>query len=804
MNKKIEILAPAGSYESLKAAIAAGADAVYIGGTRFGARAFADNLSEEKLLEVIDYVHLHGRKIYLTINTLLKEYELRDEFYQYLLPYYKQGIDAVIVQDLGVLQYVKEHFPDLPIHASTQMTITDLLGAKFMETQGVERIVTSREMNIQEIKEIAENTNLEIESFVHGALCYCYSGQCLYSSLIGGRSGNRGQCAQPCRLPYEVVGKKDGNSKKTQYIMSLKDICTLEYIPELVETGIHSFKIEGRMKKPEYVALVTQMYRKYVDLYLKSPKEFKVDPKDKEQLLDLYNRGGSHGGYYHKHNGRDMVSLDRPNHAGVPALKIVKYNGKELIGKALVDIMPGDVIEFPAGKKEAKPENYTFANPVKKGQTVSIFIRSKLEIAKDMVLNRTRNESLLREINEKIINVKIKEKINGKLILSEGVSAKLVLYYGDIQIETIGSEVQSAKNQPMRIETVEKQMRKTGNTEFEFDKLDIGISGNIFMPMQSLNELRRESLEKLAQEIVLKYRRQNEKTPEAIKKSNSCIYEQKRIEDLYVYAETIDQLRAALNFKSVKRIYLDANAIENIWNNYMTKHLIDFVHAYPFEKEIYLALPHVFRSSTKKLYQMHYDIIKELDWDGVLIRNMESYQFLMEQGYQGKIITDYNMYFFNKYAKKFWGSKKIDSFTAPFELNYRELKELGIENGELIVYGYQPMMVSAQCIMNTTKGCQKKADILEFKDRFHKSFHVKNLCDYCYNVIYNTSPLVLIDQKNEIEELNPKAIRLHFTIESENEVKEILKSYNQVFVDNVSCGEPEFDFTRGHFKRGIK
>ena len=343
MGRKIEILAPAGSYDSLKAAIAAGADAVYIGGTRFGARAYADNLEQDKMLEVIDYVHLHGRKIYMTVNTLLKESELQKELYDYLLPYYYHGLDAVIVQDIGVLQYIKKFFPDMPIHASTQMTVNDVLGAKFLEKLGVERVVTSREMNIEEIKAIAEQTKLEIESFVHGALCYCYSGQCLYSSLIGGRSGNRGQCAQPCRLPYRVEGEK-----KSQYILSLKDICTLEYIPEILEAGICSLKIEGRMKKPEYVALVTAMYRKYVDLYLQKGKNgFKVDPKDKEKLLDLYNRGGSHGGYYHTRNGKEMVSIHRPNHAGVPALKVLKVNGKTVTAKTLVDMNAGDIIEMP-------------------------------------------------------------------------------------------------------------------------------------------------------------------------------------------------------------------------------------------------------------------------------------------------------------------------------------------------------------------------------------------------------------------------------------------------------------------------
>ena len=249
MKREIEILAPAGSYESLKAAIAAGADAVYVGGNRFGARAYANNFSEEELLEAIDYVHLHGKKIYLTVNTLLKEKELERELYSYLLPYYRQGLDAVIVQDSGVLRFVREYFPSFPIHASTQMTITGADGARFMEEQGVERIVTARELSLKEIKEISEKTSLEIESFVHGALCYCYSGQCLYSSLLGGRSGNRGQCAQPCRLPYKVDGK-------TSYVMSLKDLCTVEFIPDLAEAGIYSFKIEGRMKKPEYVAAV--------------------------------------------------------------------------------------------------------------------------------------------------------------------------------------------------------------------------------------------------------------------------------------------------------------------------------------------------------------------------------------------------------------------------------------------------------------------------------------------------------------------------------------------------------------------
>ena len=789
MNKKVEILSPAGSYESLKAAIAAGADAVYIGGTRFGARAYANNLTEEELLEAIDYVHLHGRKIYLTINTLLKEHELYNELYDYLLPYYKQGIDAVIVQDIGVLTYIKEQFPDLPIHASTQMTITNVLGAQFLKSLGAERIVTAREMQLSEIEEIAKNTDVEIESFVHGALCYCYSGQCLYSSLIGGRSGNRGQCAQPCRLPYRTDNQKD-----TQYVLSLKDICTLEYIPELVEAGIDSFKIEGRMKKPEYVALVTAMYRKYVDLYLKCGKKaFRVEEKDREMLMDLYNRGGSHGGYYHTKNGREMLSLERPNHAGVPALQVMKCKGRNVTVKALVDIHKGDVIELPDGA-----ENFTFGMDVLKGQTTTITTHKNQKFSQDHILNRTRNESLLQWIKASIIDSKSKMKINGQLKLSVKEAARLVIEYQDITVEVAGEKAQEAVNQPMNAERVEKQMRKTGNTLYEFDKLQIELDGNLFMPMQALNELRRTGIEALEKQILLSFRRTEKQkvlhTDESEKTHNSM--------PMYVYVENLEQWEEALNFDYAERIYLDCNALNKAWANLDIPNIIDRTHQ--SGKQIYLGMPHIFRKETILKYEEAYDNIMKASWDGVLIRNYESYAFLKNHGYSGKIVTDYNLYQFNKYAKEFWKNEMIESTTAPLELNFKELKEVGVENSELVVYGYFPMMVSAQCVKKTTEGCKKQKGQIFIKDRYHKQFAVKNHCDYCYNIIYNTAPVVLTDQKMEIIELNPKAIRLHFTTENRQSMRKIMELYNEVFYKGGQAIEPEFEFTRGHFKRGIK
>ena len=785
MRKKVEILSPAGSYESLKAAVAAGADAVYIGGSRFGARAFADNLEEASLLEAIDYVHLHGKQIYLTVNTLLKEREMEQELYEYLLPYYRQGLDAVIVQDIGVLKFVREQFPNLPVHASTQMTITNVSGAKFLESLGVERVVTAREMTLPEIAEIAKETTLEIESFVHGALCYCYSGQCLYSSLIGGRSGNRGQCAQPCRLPYKVNGK-------TSYVMSLKDMCALELIPDLIEAGIYSFKIEGRMKKPEYVAAVTSIYRKYVDLYLEKGRAgFHVTKEDKEILMDLYNRGGFHSGYYKTWNGKEMLSLKRPNHAGVPAVQILKQQGKEVKIKALVDLHKGDILELP------DQENYTLGKAVEAGTTASVSVKCKKPLSKGMIWNRTRNEELLCMLREQIVERKVQEKINGKLILSSGNRAKLELNYGGIHVCLEGEEVQEALNQPMESGRIEKQMRKTGNTGFVFDHLDIELEGNIFVPMQALNELRRQGIEKLETAILAQYRRSDvslrkeKNVPEQLK--------EKQAAGLYVYVEQREQLETALKCSSVVRIYVDCNIIRNAWKNPELQDMVK--RTKDAGKEFYFAMPYIFRKETKSQYE---NFFADMQFDGVLIRNYESFAFVKEKAPDLQVVMDCNMYEFNREAKRFWKEQNVQGLTAPLELNYRELQELGIQDCELIVYGYLQMMVSAQCVRKTTGTCTKTPGYLQMTDRKNKEFTVKNCCDYCYNVIYNAEALSLLDQQEEIQTLSPKVLRLHFTIESEEETKKVLYCFEDVFVKHRETEKLAGTYTRGHFKRGIK
>ena len=307
----LELLSPAGSYEGFKAALSAGADAVYLGGSLFGARAYARNFSEKELLDAIDEAHILNRKLYLTVNTLVKQNEF-ESLYAYLKPYYEAGLDAVIVQDVGVLGFIKEHFPKLPLHASTQMTVTGLNSALMLKEYGIKRIIPARELSLEEIKRIYEGSGIEIECFIHGALCYCYSGQCLFSSLIGGRSGNRGRCAQPCRQPYKVSCEKNLRQNGNDYALSLKDLCALEVLPDMVSAGVCSFKIEGRMKRPEYTAAVTGVYRKYLDKIL-AGEEYKVDKDDTDLLYFVFNREGFTEGYFRQHNGRDMMALRTDN-----------------------------------------------------------------------------------------------------------------------------------------------------------------------------------------------------------------------------------------------------------------------------------------------------------------------------------------------------------------------------------------------------------------------------------------------------------------------------------------------------------
>lgn len=715
MNRDVEILAPAGSMECLRAAVAAGADAIYLGGTKFGARAYAQNLSEEDLVQAIEYVHIHGRKIYMTVNTLLKDREL-NELYAYLLPYYKAGLDGVIVQDIGAVKFIGEYFPEMPVHASTQMTITNTLGADFLKRYGITRVVPARELSLKEIRDMKKQTGLEMECFVHGALCYCYSGQCLLSSMIGGRSGNRGQCAQPCRLPYQTEGKKPAD------LMSLKDLCTIDILPELIDAGIDSFKIEGRMKQPEYVYTVVKMYRKYADQYLKLQKEGKgkssyhVSEADKRELLATYQRRGYCEGYYYQHNGKDMVSLKRPK------------NGRD-------------------GSAEEKPWQ----------------------------------------------DIKVQEKINGILTLSVGNRAKLTVSCGDVTVECIGQEVQAAQKQPLDPARIEKQMRKTSNTEFTFDNLEILVEGNVFLPMQALNELRREGIEELTEQIQMQYRR--EEAGCGMKTATAGFDS-----DADGVTETAGKKECCISASVQNKAQLDTAVNSKIRYIYLEEDV-------EFEREdgvqYFLAMPYIFRENTIKRYEKMYTEI-EKKYDGILIRNWESYAWLKQHKYQKEIRSDYNLYIFNRKTKEELRRLGIARGTASVELNDRELARIGIEEQVFIAYGYQPVMISAGCIQKTSASCDGKGGVLSISDRYQKKFAVRRYCRDCYNVMYNSAPLFLADKAEEVHALAPAELRLDFTTESSGQVKEICHAYTLAFEKGCKTEPPMQDYTRGHFKRGVK
>ena len=757
MNRKpVEVLAPAGSYESMTAAVSAGADAVYIGGTRFGARAFADNLDQETLCRAIDYVHLHGRRLYLTVNTLFKEQEL-EELYDYLKPFYEAGLDSVIVQDLGALAFIREHFPDLPIHASTQMTITGVHGAKILKDMGASRVVTARELSLEEIRKIHEQVDIEIESFVHGALCYCYSGQCLMSSLIGGRSGNRGRCAQTCRLPFEVKrGGRTLNSKNERYVLSLKDLCTLDLLPEILEAGVYSLKIEGRMKSPRYTAGVVAVYRKYVDRYLKNGgRGWKVSPADRKILLDLFDRGGLTEGYYKEHNGRDMVVL------------------------------------------KEKPSF------------------------------RESNSMLFTYLDETYVNTPIQKPIKGYGWFKTGQSAGLFLEAegmdgAAVSVHAEGALVQEAVKQPMTREKIIKQLEKTGNTQFYFQELDVQAEGNVFLPLQSLNELRRKGLEALEQALLSECRRpakedgedgirpEVRKTPETGKDRGAqkeykteTVPASDRVGSRPLFVASLEeqeQLEPVLGCKEVDAVYADADGFHaEYWKETVKA-------CKKAGKQCFLMMPHIFRQEAEEYFEICRDELEEAGFDGVVVRSMEEVGWIKEQGLAEKLpmIFDASLYTWNHRSLEVMEKEGAVRTVMPAELTVRELKARGAAGQEIMIYGNLPMMVSAQCIRKTMEGCSRRREILYLKDRTGKQMAVKNHCTFCYNTIYNASPLSLLGMEDQVKGLMPGALRLQFTTESPRETARCLKAFADGFLYGRKAELPFTDYTRGHMKRGVE
>lgn len=703
-NKDFELLAPAGNLEILKGVIESGADAVYVGGSMFGARAYANNFTEEELLEAIDFAHLRGVKVYLTVNTLIKNSEF-SKLYDYLLVYYKRGLDAVIVQDIGVVKAIHEYFPSMEIHTSTQMTVTGADGVRFLSQFGVTRVVMAREVSLAEMKRIHEETGMELEAFVHGALCYSYSGQCLFSSILGGRSGNRGRCAQPCRLPYTVEGKKD------EYILSLKDMCGIKALDKLHDAGVYSLKIEGRMKQLEYACGVVKYYRSYID----SMKP--VTDADYDRIKALGNRCGFTDRYYFDHNGSDMVTYVKPN--------------------------------FVSNAAEPSPE-------------------------------------------------KRKLSIEGELVLREGEPGSLTVKRGDVTYKASIEPVSAALKAPLDKKAAIDRINKTGDTDFEFSHIKAQIGENVFVPNGALNKLRRDAISGLCDKLLKKYYRNDARyadmsrltaLPEHVVKSDAAHDEAINDYTTICSCMTRAQLDTLISYDCFDVFYLDFDMYDR--KTLIQQFADDVQSLTKRNKKVYLMLPTIFRADSSDYFVT---IAKELDkvsFEGFVVKNYEEL-YLTENLFTGKkVILDHNMYTFNDVSKSVFFEHGVSGDTVPLELNSREIMHRNNIGSQMIVYGYYPLMTTANCVHKNTKGCDKKQKLIYLKDRYNKSFAVCNNCKECYNTIYNSLPTMLTKNIGKLKEAGIRSFRYSFTIETPKQIKAVMD-------DKVA------EYTNGHYKRGVE
>ena len=670
----------------------------------FGARAYANNFTEEELLEAIDFAHLRGVKVYLTVNTLIKNSEL-SKLYDYLLVYYKRGLDAVIVQDIGVVKAIHEYFPSMEIHTSTQMTVTGADGVRFLSQFGVTRVVMAREVSLAEMKRIHEETGMELEAFVHGALCYSYSGQCLFSSILGGRSGNRGRCAQPCRLPYTVEGKKD------EYILSLKDMCGIKALDKLHDAGVYSLKIEGRMKQLEYACGVVKYYRSYID----SMKP--VSDADYDRIKALGNRCGFTDRYYFDHNGSDMVTYVKPN--------------------------------FVSNAAEPSPE-------------------------------------------------KRKLSIEGELVLREGEPGSLTVKRGDVTYKASIEPVSAALKAPLDKKAAIDRINKTGDTDFEFSHIKAQIGENVFVPNGALNKLRRDAISGLCDKLLKKYYRNDARyvdmsgltaLPEHVVKSDAAHDEAINDYTTICSCMTRAQLDTLIGYECFDVFYLDFDMYDR--KTLIQQFADDVKSLTKRNKKVYLMLPTIFRADSSDYFVT---IAKELDkvsFEGFVVKNYEEL-YLTENLFTGrKVILDHNMYTFNDVSKSAFFEHGVSGDTVPLELNSKEIMHRNNIGSQMIVYGYYPLMTTANCVHKNTKGCDKKQKLIYLKDRYNKSFAVCNNCKECYNTIYNSLPTMLTKNIGKLKEAGIRSFRYSFTIETPKQIKAVMD-------DKVA------EYTNGHYKRGVE
>ena len=774
--KRPELLAPVGKMENAIAAIENGADALFVGGKLFNARQAADNFNKDELKEITSYAKLRGVKVYVTVNILIKEDEIKTLF-DYLAYLEETGIDAIIIQDLGIANIVSRYFPNIRMHASTQISAHSVQDVMFLKELGFKRVVLARELQIKEIISIIEETGIEVETFIHGALCYSYSGQCLMSSLIGGRSGNRGRCAQPCRMKYSLHSKR-GKISEDKYLISLKDICSVSFLPELINAGIHSFKVEGRMKSPEYVASVIKTYRKYVDLAM-SGEKYNVLEEDMDIMKGIFNRGGFSSGYYKTIGEASMLTVESPKHIGLKAGNVVNFVPKT--GMATLelerDLNAGDGIEIIRSGKESVGAGIT--KECKKGSQIKLHFNHYIAPGSEVFL--TKNHTLLKEMKKTFQKPSRKIDVDINITGIVGQKVKLELIYKDINIEVYGPILEEAIQNPITEDKALKQFTKMGSTTFRVNSFNITWPDLAYIGIKDMNEMRREAITKLEQVILKDIKNFNLSNPSSNsevqgvnERTNYKVYTAPDFSKQYssewiCEVSDLQKLEVCIREEKVKSIYWNWE-----YNDQVTERALELAKQY--SKKFYLVLPYIMKQNSYKSYGQKIKNWCSTSIDGYVVRNIGEYELVNNLGKQ--IVLDYNLNIMNNEQISLWMNRGVFRATISQELMQSEIETLG-GTLERIVYGYLPVMTSSQCILRGTKECQKgnkNKETFNIEDRKSTKWQIKTDCEACNMQVISYEPMVL--KGLEVQRLGENiSKRLKFTNETVEETKDILTSY---------------------------
>ena len=802
--RDVELLAPVGSFEALKAAVQNGANAVYLGGKDFGARASANNFDRDELKEAVKYAHIRGVQVFVTTNTLRKENEIAD-FLEYAKFLYDIDVDAIILQDIGMARLIKRELPDFEIHASTQMVAHSLEDVKYLEGVGFDRVVLAREVTVEEIKYICDNCKADIEVFVHGALCVCYSGQCLMSSMIGNRSGNRGRCAQPCRQRYELIDVYTGEvvNSNGDYLLSPKDLNTIEEIDKIIDAGVHSLKVEGRMKRPEYVATVIDGYRKTIDEYLATNK-LNVSDETISDLYTIFNRKFTKG-LLLGDVGKDMMNSQLPNNQGLYVGTVVDYNkkAKRLKIKLANTLKKGDGINLGGGTIGRIIKNGNIETIGYKGETIELDFVG--EARKGQIVFKTSDSELMDRVQATFTQDKefVKNIIDAKITIKLGQMPILTLADRHNSEATIEGDkiVEEAMKVALSKEKVETQLRKLGNTPYELDILEIELDDNVSLPVSLLNQMRRDCIELLDKErISIKDRKYKDKNV----KYKPVQYNRNKKQEISVKVKNLEQLESALECNVDRIYYEDTNTIDKAMSL-----------AIKYNKKVIYSAPRIIRN---KEYN-HLAKANNAGVESVQVGNYGAIDY-----FKGKELNiDYYLNSFNSETINYYKEIGADTLCISQELNINEIKET-IKytdiNIESVVYGYTPLMITEYCPMGViVRDCKKDKRVSKCKESIYAlrnskgdEFRVSQDI-FCRSTIYNSNVTCMLDNLYELHEIGINVLRLDFTLEDKDTVKEVIEAYQEVLSNGYKLGSKatklynkldSMGTTAGHYYKGVE